>query len=118
MAAAYVARKMGVAATIVIPSSSPELVVQRLQDEGATVKISGKVSCGWMEQPLSWARRMKPGSLLRFGMMPTLKLSDWPKLKGSHTSLRSITRCSGTHISYGSRLHFLPLPLTSFLSHV
>lgn len=43
MAAAYVARKMGVAATIVIPSSSPELVVQRLQDQGATVKISGKV---------------------------------------------------------------------------
>lgn len=44
MAAAFVARKMGVPATIVIPSSSPELVVQRLQDQGAAVKISGKVS--------------------------------------------------------------------------
>uniref|UniRef100_A0A3B5KHZ6 L-serine ammonia-lyase n=1 Tax=Takifugu rubripes TaxID=31033 RepID=A0A3B5KHZ6_TAKRU len=43
MAAALVARKMGLPATIVIPSSSPELVVQRLQDQGATVKISGKV---------------------------------------------------------------------------
>ncbi|XP_061599396.1 serine dehydratase-like [Cololabis saira] len=43
MAAAYVARKMGVAATIVVPSSSPQLVVQRLQDEGAAVKIVGKV---------------------------------------------------------------------------
>ncbi|XP_070698446.1 serine dehydratase-like [Pempheris klunzingeri] len=43
MAAAYVARKMGVPATIVIPSSSPQLVVQRLQDQGATVKITGKV---------------------------------------------------------------------------
>ncbi len=43
MAAAYVARKMGVPATIVVPSSSPPLVVQRLQDEGATVKIVGKV---------------------------------------------------------------------------
>ncbi|XP_029900664.1 serine dehydratase-like [Myripristis murdjan] len=43
MAAAYVARKMGLPATIVIPSSSPPLVVQRLQDQGATVKIAGKV---------------------------------------------------------------------------
>uniref|UniRef100_A0A3Q3VQ53 L-serine ammonia-lyase n=1 Tax=Mola mola TaxID=94237 RepID=A0A3Q3VQ53_MOLML len=43
MAAAFVARKLGVPATIVVPSSSPELVVQRLQDLGATVKIIGKV---------------------------------------------------------------------------
>lgn len=43
MAAAYVARKMGVPAIIVVPSSSPQLVVQRLQDLGATVKIIGKV---------------------------------------------------------------------------
>ncbi|XP_013869144.1 serine dehydratase-like [Austrofundulus limnaeus] len=43
MAAAYAARKMGVPATIVVPSSSPQLVVQRLQDQGATVRISGKV---------------------------------------------------------------------------
>ncbi|XP_076603972.1 serine dehydratase-like [Chaetodon auriga] len=43
MAAAYVARKMGVPATIVVPSSSPQLVVQRLQDQGATVKITGRV---------------------------------------------------------------------------
>lgn len=42
-AAAYVARKMGVPATIVLPSSSPQLVVQKLQDQGATVKITGKV---------------------------------------------------------------------------
>lgn len=43
MAAAFAARKMGVPATIVIPSSSPQLVVQRLQDQGAAVKIVGKV---------------------------------------------------------------------------
>ncbi len=51
MAAAYAARKMGVSATIIVPSSSPELVVQRLQDHGATVKIIGKVvyntKCSW-----------------------------------------------------------------------
>lgn len=44
MAAAFVARKMGVPATIVIPASSPELIVERLRDHGATVKISGKVN--------------------------------------------------------------------------
>ncbi|XP_041668081.1 serine dehydratase-like [Cheilinus undulatus] len=43
MATAYVARKMGVPATIVIPSSSPQLVVQKLQDQDATVKIAGRV---------------------------------------------------------------------------
>lgn len=43
MAAAYVARKMGVPATIIVPSSSPQLVSQRLQHQGATVKIIGKV---------------------------------------------------------------------------
>ncbi|XP_031698823.1 serine dehydratase-like [Anarrhichthys ocellatus] len=43
MAAAYIARKMGVPATIVVPSSSPQLVVQTLQDQGATVKITGRV---------------------------------------------------------------------------
>lgn len=43
MATAFAARKMGVPATIVIPSSSPQLVVQRLQDQGAAVKIVGKV---------------------------------------------------------------------------
>ncbi|XP_034015798.1 serine dehydratase-like isoform X2 [Thalassophryne amazonica] len=43
MATAYVARKMGVPATIVIPSSSPQLVFQKLRDQGANVKITGKV---------------------------------------------------------------------------
>lgn len=43
MAAAYVARKMGVPATIVVPSSSPRLVVQRLEEQGAAVKVVGQV---------------------------------------------------------------------------
>lgn len=43
MATAYVARKMGVPATIIVPSSTPELVVQRIQDQKATVKRVGKV---------------------------------------------------------------------------
>ncbi|CAL1574856.1 unnamed protein product [Knipowitschia caucasica] len=43
MAAAYAARKMGVPAMIVVPSSTPEMVVRKMQDQGATVKIVGKV---------------------------------------------------------------------------
>ncbi|XP_058470880.1 serine dehydratase-like isoform X2 [Solea solea] len=43
MAAAYAARHMGVPATIVVPSSSPQVVIQRLQDQGAAVKVIGKV---------------------------------------------------------------------------
>lgn len=43
MAAAYAARKMGVPATIIVPSSSPQTVIQKLKDQGAAVKIVGKV---------------------------------------------------------------------------
>ncbi|KAI5613015.1 serine dehydratase-like, partial [Silurus asotus] len=42
MAAAYSARKLGVPATIVVPSVTPSGTVQRLQDEGADVVIHGK----------------------------------------------------------------------------
>lgn len=44
MAAAYSARKLGVPATIVVPSVTPTLTVQRLKDEEADVIIHGKVS--------------------------------------------------------------------------
>uniref|UniRef100_A0A8C5HZQ1 L-serine deaminase n=1 Tax=Gouania willdenowi TaxID=441366 RepID=A0A8C5HZQ1_GOUWI len=43
MAAAYSARQLGVPATIVVPSVTPKLTVDRLKDEGATVVIHGKV---------------------------------------------------------------------------
>lgn len=43
MATAYAARKLGIPATIVVPTSTPELVVQKLTDQGATVKVVGKV---------------------------------------------------------------------------
>lgn len=55
MAAAYVARKMGVPATIVVPSSSPQLVVQKLQHQGVTVKIIGKVK-QLFKRSLLWCR--------------------------------------------------------------
>uniref|UniRef100_A0A8C8MK45 L-serine dehydratase/L-threonine deaminase n=1 Tax=Oncorhynchus tshawytscha TaxID=74940 RepID=A0A8C8MK45_ONCTS len=42
MAAAYSARKLGVPATIVVPSVTPKPTVERLRDEGANVVIHGK----------------------------------------------------------------------------
>ncbi|KAM9822535.1 L-serine dehydratase/L-threonine deaminase-like [Syngnathus typhle] len=42
MAAAYSTRKLGVPATIVVPSVTPKPTVDRLRDEGATVVIHGK----------------------------------------------------------------------------
>lgn len=43
MAAAYSARQLGIPAIIVVPSVTPNLTVERLKDEGATVVIYGKV---------------------------------------------------------------------------
>uniref|UniRef100_A0A8C5EAS2 L-serine ammonia-lyase n=1 Tax=Gouania willdenowi TaxID=441366 RepID=A0A8C5EAS2_GOUWI len=43
VAAAYVARRMSLPATIVVPASSPQNVVQRLRDHGASVRIVGEV---------------------------------------------------------------------------
>lgn len=44
MAAAYSARQLGIPATIVVPSVTPNPTVERLKDEGATVIVHGKVS--------------------------------------------------------------------------
>ncbi|NWZ24697.1 SDSL protein, partial [Asarcornis scutulata] len=43
MAAAYAARKLGVPATVVVPSSTGPGTVRRLQELGATVEVCGKV---------------------------------------------------------------------------
>lgn len=43
MATAYVARKLNIPATIIVPSSSPELIREKLKDQGATVRVVGKV---------------------------------------------------------------------------
>ncbi|KAI4878940.1 hypothetical protein NFI96_001427 [Prochilodus magdalenae] len=73
MATAYSARKLGMPATIVVPSVTPSATVQRLNDEGADVIIHGKSlnesieygqqlvseNCGWVfispfDDPLIW----------------------------------------------------------------
>lgn len=43
LATAYAARKMNIPATIVVPTTSPKLVVEKLQDYGARVRVVGKV---------------------------------------------------------------------------
>ncbi|XP_004611255.2 L-serine dehydratase/L-threonine deaminase [Sorex araneus] len=42
MAAAYAARKLGIPSTIVVPSTTPALTIERLKNEGATVKVVGE----------------------------------------------------------------------------
>jgi L-serine/L-threonine ammonia-lyase len=44
MAAAYAARKLGLPATIIVPSTTPDLTIERLKNEGAMVKVVGEVS--------------------------------------------------------------------------
>lgn len=43
LAAAYSARKLGIPATILVPTSTPAFTIERLKDEGATVCIVGEV---------------------------------------------------------------------------
>uniref|UniRef100_A0AAQ4QCM7 L-serine ammonia-lyase n=1 Tax=Gasterosteus aculeatus aculeatus TaxID=481459 RepID=A0AAQ4QCM7_GASAC len=61
MAAAYVARQMNIPATIVVPSSSPQLVLQRLRDQGATVKTVGRVRHGHASVIAEVAASLGPG---------------------------------------------------------
>lgn len=42
MAAAYAARRLGIPATIVVPKTTPALTIERLRNEGATVKVVGE----------------------------------------------------------------------------
>lgn len=42
MAAAYAARKLGIPATIVVPSTTPALTIERLKGEGAMVEVVGE----------------------------------------------------------------------------
>lgn len=44
MATAYAARRLGIPATIVVPSTTPALTIERLKSEGATVEVVGEVS--------------------------------------------------------------------------
>uniref|UniRef100_A0A8C7XFW9 L-serine ammonia-lyase n=1 Tax=Oryzias sinensis TaxID=183150 RepID=A0A8C7XFW9_9TELE len=78
MAAAYAARKLGVPATIVVPASTPQLVVQRLKDEGAAVRIAGKV---WDEANVEALRLAETEGLM---VIPPF---DHPLLWRGHASM-------------------------------
>ncbi|OBS58836.1 hypothetical protein A6R68_10033 [Neotoma lepida] len=43
MATAYAARRLGIPATIVVPSTTPALTIERLKNEGATVEVVGEM---------------------------------------------------------------------------
>lgn len=42
MAAAYAARKLGIPALIVVPSTTPALTIQWFKNKGAMVKVGGE----------------------------------------------------------------------------
>ena len=43
LAAAYCAKELGIPITVVVPEPTPEFIVKKLRDEGATVEVVGKV---------------------------------------------------------------------------
>nr|XP_006640502.1 PREDICTED: L-serine dehydratase/L-threonine deaminase [Lepisosteus oculatus] len=60
MAAAYSARKLGVPATILVPTSTPPFTIQRLKDEGASVTVVGEMLDETIEQAVKLAEN-NPG---------------------------------------------------------
>lgn len=50
MATAYAARRLGIPATIIVPSTTPTLTIERLKNEGATVEVVGEVGADWQGQ--------------------------------------------------------------------
>ncbi|XP_049434916.1 L-serine dehydratase/L-threonine deaminase-like [Epinephelus fuscoguttatus] len=83
MAAAYSARQLGVPATIVVPSVTPNPTVERLKDEGATVVIHGKAlneSCQLGEQQGGDTRGRVPNWIF-------ISPFDDPLIWEGHTSL-------------------------------
>ena len=43
LAAAYCAQELGLPITVVVPRTTPDFIVQKIKDEGATVEVVGKV---------------------------------------------------------------------------
>ncbi|CAB1415749.1 unnamed protein product [Pleuronectes platessa] len=79
MAAAYSARQLGVPATIVVPSVTPNPTVERLRDEGATVVIHGKA----LNESMEYGEQLvanNPGWVL-------ISPFDDPLIWEGHTSL-------------------------------
>ncbi|XP_053488353.1 serine dehydratase-like isoform X1 [Ictalurus furcatus] len=78
LATAYAARKLNIPATIIVPSSSPKLVLEKLQDHGASVRVVGKV---WDEANAEAVRLAESENLT---LVPPF---DHPLLWKGHSSL-------------------------------
>ena len=46
MAAAYCAKELAIPITVVVPEPTPQFIVNKLAEEGATVEVVGKVGKG------------------------------------------------------------------------
>ncbi|XP_030625670.1 serine dehydratase-like [Chanos chanos] len=78
MATAYAARKLNIPATIVVPSSTPQLILQKLRDWGASVHVFGKV---WDDANTEALRLVQTEGL---GYVPPF---DHPLLWKGHSSI-------------------------------
>lgn len=47
LAAAYIARELGLPITVVIPQTTPSFIADKLREEGASVEVVGKVKSTW-----------------------------------------------------------------------
>ncbi|XP_005336898.2 L-serine dehydratase/L-threonine deaminase [Ictidomys tridecemlineatus] len=89
MAAAYAARKLGIPATIVVPSTTPALTVERLKGEGAMVEVVGEALDEAFEMAKALAKN-NPGWVY----VPPF---DDPLIWEGHTSLiRELKESLGT----------------------
>ncbi|KAM5188033.1 L-serine dehydratase/L-threonine deaminase [Callospermophilus lateralis] len=89
MAAAYAARKLGIPATIVVPSTTPALTVERLKGEGAMVEVVGETLDEAFEMAKALAKN-NPGWVY----VPPF---DDPLIWEGHTSLiRELKESLGT----------------------
>ena len=43
LAAAYAGRKLQLSVTVVVPETTPQLMIEKIKEEGATVEVVGKV---------------------------------------------------------------------------
>ena len=63
LAAAYIARELGLPITVIVPQTTPSFIADKLREEGASVEIVGKVSASHSVQEMRECSPCKMTSL-------------------------------------------------------
>ncbi|XP_029427438.1 L-serine dehydratase/L-threonine deaminase-like [Rhinatrema bivittatum] len=79
LAAAFSARKLGIPATILVPTTTPSFTIERLKDEGATVRVIGEM----LDETIEHAKEMVKNNP-RWVYVPPF---DDPLIWEGHTSI-------------------------------